>query len=358
MGLMDGFENDLKSALRNSVGDGILYNQDGFFKIDDSLSSVFKDENLTYSGYVKTEGFLIYKNISKGVVIHGINPEDHGFVTGLEFPVLENEIVIGKELAELGDVKVGDDIVITFAQSKRSGKSLPKLHRFQVKAIVAHGVYNKDLRFTYINLSELQDIMGVKGEINLVAFKERGVINFQDNERVKELVRRMKYEIDPLFVIRPFWREYESLLEAVKVEKFSISLILQIIVIVAIFNVVAFVIFLNEKKSKEIFLFQALGLSKLQLIKGWSVLIFLVWAASCFVAYLFTKVFAWMLLNVSVFQLPGDIYTLSQINLKVSSNTFIIVSSLALIWLILCTSVIFWNMRKKSIMSQLKVEYS
>jgi hypothetical protein len=49
--------------------------------------------------------------------------------------------------------------------------------------------------------------------------------------------------------VRPFWSEYSYFIEAVKIEKLSITLILQLIVVVAVFNIIAFVIYIMEKKS-------------------------------------------------------------------------------------------------------------
>lgn len=357
---MDGFDSGLKSSLRKSFGDYILYSREGFFDIDESTSTVFDENELSYTKYLKTEGFFLFDNFSKGMVIHGVEPSAYQDVTGLKFNIGPGEIAIGSELAEASGVKVGDQIVITLAQGKGQFKNLPKLFPLKVSSVLEHGIYDKDLRFGYVMLPELQDMMGIKNKINLIALKANNAPSELQKQDVffNNLLDKVDQNLDPLFVLKPFWAEYETLIEAVEVEKVSITVILQVIVFVAIFNVLAFVMFLNERKSKEIFLFQTLGLGPKKMMVGWVLLILMIWFLSCVLAIIFKHIFAFALNNFEAFSLPGDIYTLSNIELFVPTASYLIVFSLALLWLILCSIGLFFSLKGKSLLSRLRMEYS
>ena len=78
--------------------------------------------------------------------------------------------------------------------------------------------------------------------------------------KILKFIDKSRKVLGPQFFLGPYWEEFQPLLEAVKHEKFIITLILQLVVIISIFNVVAFIFFVNEKKSKEIFLPVIIGL--------------------------------------------------------------------------------------------------
>ncbi len=93
------------------------------------------------------------------------------------------------------------------------------------------------------------------------------------------------------FQVEPYWAEYRTLIKAVEVEKTSISLVLQVIVIVAIFNVIAFIIFISEKKAQEFFLLRAFGLSLKQIGIFWRKLLVSMWFFSSILAVGLTWLF-------------------------------------------------------------------
>ncbi len=361
LGLMDGFDIGLKSSLKNSFGDYVMFNREGFFELDPTIIKTFENHGLIHSDYLKTEGFFLFKSFSKGLVIHGIEEKSYSNVTGLKLVSLEkNEVIIGSELAAQAGAEVGDSIVITLAQGKGQFRSLPKLFQLKVAQVIEHGIYDKDLRFAYLQKSQLQEMMDLGEKINLIALKSLNAPGDlkEQSDFLEQQLLEIDQNLDPLLVIKPFWAEYETLIEAVEVEKVSITIILQIIVFVAVFNVLAFVIFLNERKSKEIFIFQTLGMGPRKIFWGWILMISFIWFVSCLVSILFKEIFSFTLNNFEAFSLPGDIYTLSNIELFIATETYLMVFSLAFVWLMLCSLGLFATLKGKSLLSRLRMEYN
>lgn len=360
VGLMDGFENTLKKSLMKTQGDLYFFSKTGFFKLQDYERKVLSDSGVsTFSAYIETEAFIVDEENSQAVLMRGIESESYQKVTGQEIKTSNEGVIIGKELAEKLKVKMGDEIAVALASGNRNFKGLPLVVRLKVENIIEHGIYQKDLRLLYVSLSNLDTWLNSSGKVNVVTGKvdhvEKGV---ERSEKIDYLVYELEEKLGLDFRVRPYWHEFSTLIEAVHVEKIMIGLILQIIVIVSIFNIIAFTTFINEKKSKDIFLFRALGLSQKRLAKGWFILVFFIWILSSLGSNLFVKAFNWLLQNWSFLKLPGDIYYLDRLELVIAPVEYAVVFSISLIWVLILASYSLIKMSRQSLLSGLRKEFN
>lgn len=359
MGLMDGFDVSLRKGLRQSAGEVVMLSQNGFFSMKPAYVEKFKEEGINqFSKVVQIESFLIFEDESRGVILKGIDNE-YSKVVGLDLSVGENSVAIGSEIAKINKVKPGDEIVLVFGKGNQEFKGMPALHRFKVEKIVNHGVYQKDARLIYAPIKDVQRIMDLNDRINTVSFNvPQGGKKQDDFTRIENKMQSLRNRFHEGFYFRPYWREFSSLIEAVKAEKVLISLILQIIVVISIFNVLAFIIFINEKKSKELFLFKALGLSKKAMGKIWLQLVGLIWLTSCPLAYLMVKFFGFLLLTLPFFELPAEIYYMPRIHLHLAWTDYAFVFLLSLFWIMLITFALLNKLRRKSLLEGLRQEFA
>lgn len=361
IGIMDGFEIVLKKGLKKSFGDLTLTSSKGFFSYRKNLASSFQSLGISsYSPHVLTEGFLVFSQMSQGVQIKGIDLDTFVKVTKLQLAIRQSEVAIGKELAKSFKIKIGDRVVLALATGNKSLSGRPLLKGFKVGQIISHGLHEKDKRLIYLRKEELDHLLGLKGRVNMVSanlppsfientFHERNILKFID---------KAQKILDQQFFLRPYWEEFQPLLEAVKHEKFIITLILQLVVIISIFNVVAFIFFVNEKKSKEIFLFRAMGMNKKNLKKVWFTVVFLFWFVSCFFSIFLLRVFEWCLQTLPLFKLPGDIYNFERLKIMVDLGDYVIVFFASLFWFLLFSWFTIVRMGKKSILEGLRKEFS
>ena len=179
-----------------------------------------------------------------------------------------------------------------------------------------------------------------------------------DIEKIENNIPILRRTFKSGFYFKPYWREFASLLEAVKVEKVMISLILQMVVIISIFNILAFIIFINEKKSKELFLFKALGLSKKAMSDLWLKLVFLIWTLSSLLSIVFVQIFKISLLKLSLFELPSEIYSMPRIELYLSWKDYLFVFCLTLVWIMIITFYLLRRLKQKSLLAGLRQEFA
>lgn len=364
IGLMDGFSEILETNLKKSTGDIHFISRRGFFQLEDSVESVLIKLNIkTYSPLIQSEAFVVKGNTSRGIAIKGISPDSYKNVTGLN---VDNEkikqgVYLGKELAKSLNVKVDDFIVLTLAKGNSALSELPLLKRFKVVGVIDHGIYQKDMRFAYMELSELQSLIKADNHINMVVLnieKPQEHRMFGIKESIKQKLFDLEETLGSSFRFRPYWYDFSHLLEAVEHEKLTISLILQVIVIVSVFNALAFIIFLNEKRSKDIFLFQALGLSKKKLLGLWVSLLTLFWVISCLISLVWLRIFDYALANWSVFKLPGHVYQLEQLALEIKTEDYILVFSVAVVWMLLISFIGLWRIARQPLLAGLRKEFA
>lgn len=359
-GLMDGFDHLLKSGLRHSSGDLLITNRKGFFTLTPELAeSIGKIKPLSVAPVIQTEAFAIAGDISKGVLVRGIEEENFAASTGVNVSVPPGSVVIGKELQKQLQVNIGDQLALTFGKGNESSEALPMIQTFTLSGVVEHGIYQKDLRFIYLNRSELGKILNLGNKINLVILATEEVNKpLESLDPISEDRNLLRGELSPDFLVKPFWDEYDFLIEAVQVEKFSISLILQLIVVVAVFNIIAFVIYIMEKKAQDFFFLRAVGLSLKDISKFWFYSILIIWSLSCAGAHLASMLFNWCLRHLPFLQIPGEIYVLSSLNIRLDLMAYLTVYGVSLLWILLAALIGYFRMRRRPIIQGLRQEFS
>ncbi len=358
-GLMDGFDHLLKTGLRQSTGDVIITNKKGFFREEEILKYVNASAPLAVTPVIQTEAFALANGLSQGVLVKGVESESFKAASGLEIKASVSGIVIGEELAKILSLKIGDNLALALGKGNVSGNGLPSIRVFQIGEIIRHGIYQKDLRFVYLNRSDLAEILGLEDRINMMIvtyFPVDQAINDLDPITQKSMDLRMSLSGE--YRVRPFWDEYSFLIEAVKVEKFSISLILQLIVLVAVFNIIAFVIFVMEKKAQDFFFLRAVGLSLKELMMFWLKSILILWAASCAGAWVLSHVFNWSLQNLPMFKVPGQIYVLSELSIRLDLLDYVTVSAISLFWVLVAAGIGYFRLKNRPIIEGLRQEFS
>lgn len=366
VGIMDGFVKTLKLGLKASTGDIYFYSRDGFFQFKgESLDALEKLNIDQYTKFVQSEGFVLVNEVSKGVLVKGIEPESFFKVTGIPSKLVKGEVRLGIELAKFLRVKIGDELTIAFGKGNKDLNGLPLLQRFKVVGLVDHGIYPKNMRLLYMDLQELQSILGIENEVNMVSLNIPSARKYdfaknpdQYTSKVEETIHQLRESLGYKYSVQAFWNEFSTLLSAVKHEKFMIGMILQLIVVISIFNIVAFIIFVNEKRSRELFLFKALGLSQAKMSAAWYKFVFLIWLSSCLISILLVYIFGIGLEHLSIFQLPGDVYKLGTLKISLELSDYLLVFSSALVWLLLLSWFSMRRLRLKSVLYGLRKEFA
>jgi ABC-type lipoprotein release transport system permease subunit len=359
IGLMNGYQLILKEGLKKSVSDVEIFSSFGFFNFEDKVLRKIEDhpDVKTYAGVIQTQGFLAYNGNGRGVMVKGIDANEYKNINNFKYQLNNNEIVIGIELAKKLKIKINDEVTMAFPRGNLNHQSLPQIIPMKVVGITSSGIYQKDLRIVYAHRSYIKTFVNAKSEINLLNIK---LVESSGNsiEKIEKVVSDFNRTLDFGYKARPFWHEFSSLLKAVKIEKFSITVILQLIIIISLFNVIAFLIFVLEKKKQEIFLLRALGLTQKMISSFWKKFLIITWLISCILCALMTHFFDSVLLKLPFLKIPGKIYQLQSLSLSLDTSDYLIVFSLVLLWIMLVLLYSLRRIRKKTLLQGLREEFA
>lgn len=354
LGLMDGFEASLKAGLRRSAGDALLTRRQGFFTFDTDIRNHLQSGGVAaFSPLVQSEAFALSDGRSKALMVRGVESASFSAVTGLEVQLTGHQVAVGAVLAEEWSLTEGAPLTLVLARGANS--ELPQFLELQVGQILTHGLYEKDSRLVYVPRQLLDEVLELYGKANLTLLKFRPDHSI---EEIEDQVLQLRQELDSDWLLRTSWYEFGGILEAVEVEKKSIAIVLQLIVLVAVFNIAAFLVTLRVRKAQEFFLLRAVGLPRGRFYRFGAMLLLTVWALSCAGAWLLIQLFNWLLANVSWLQMPGDVYLLSRLQVLLDTNDYIVVFAPALLWVFLLG---WWTARQvnqQSLLTGLRREFA
>jgi len=357
IGIMDAFDFTLRSALKDSSGDIMIQSRYGFFHFDKHIEKKLENESINnYAKVIKSQGFVINEGNSKGVIILGVDINSYNQVTGQKLKITKDELALGFELSKRMEVQVGDYLVLGLASGNSEMKDLPQLKRIKVGQIIKHTIFQKDARMLYVDNEVLAEMMKLgKDKYNGIVV---GVRASQGEDLINEITHTLRNDFGYDFAVRPYWQEFGAFLKAIKAEKIMIGLILQLIVVISVINVLAFIIFLNEKRSREIFLFKALGMGQRKFASVWLCMVTMLWAAACLVALLMVFLLKHFLNHFTYFEKLSEIYNLGSLSLLLGYGDYSLVFLSALIWVLLIAWWGLFRMKRKSLLEGLRKEFA
>ena len=275
MSVMNGFRSNLTERLIGINSHLNVYSFDEIIK-GDEIKLLKKELNSkSYEkifSSIETQGLVISDNISKGVVIRGYKEVNYNHylydkivtkkLTSIDF----DKIVIGDALATDLKLQIGDQLKLAIPKTDKSLLgNIPRFKTLIVEGIFDFGMYDYDSSLVFISLELSQKLLLVENNTyNRVEF-------YLDNplqvDKFKKLIdSNIKKNSLKLYSLS--WMDRNSsLMNALKVEKNVMFLILTLIIIVASMNIISGLIIFVKEKNKDIGILKTLGFNDLSILK-------------------------------------------------------------------------------------------
>lgn len=356
LGLMQGYEESFRLGLREAHGDISLHSRMGFFSLDKEL----KDQLQKYPSIesmaplIQTEVFLLHGEHSKAVQLRSYSEVFFSWIH--ENHVLQpGEVILGQAIATEWGVNIGDNVHLMFARGNSLADALPEVKSFKVVGLHRHLIYTRDARTVYGAHDDVALITNAGLNVNVLLLQLSS--KDQNIKSVESMVNTLQESLGTNFAIRPFWYDFSGLLEAVKVEKTMITIALQLIVLVAMFNMISFFRVLLESNYQALFLLRSLGLSLGSLRSFLFLFSIGLWVFANIFSWGWSKLFSWLLANWSLLRVPGKIYQLAQLELSLDIVEYATVAGLSFVWILLLWWWFVRRMGKAELVSVLKGEW-
>lgn len=222
--------------------------------------------------YVIGQAMLTREDLMRGVVVRGVDPALEGNVSDVgrqfkrgSFSSLQPDsfnIAIGKELARMLHVGVGDKVTVVIPQGQVTPAGiLPRLKQFTVSGIFEAGHFEFDTTLAFISIDDAMRIFQADAPTGLRV----KLHNMQEAPAVaKDLTLLL---IDQEVVVRDWSKQNKNWFAAVQTEKKMMFIILMLIIAVAAFNLVSTLVMTVTEKQADIAILRTLGATPQSIMK-------------------------------------------------------------------------------------------
>ncbi|CAA6827710.1 MAG: Lipoprotein releasing system transmembrane protein LolC [uncultured Thiotrichaceae bacterium] len=210
----------------------------------------------------------------QGVLLQGISPDHQDEVSTVNLPkhMLEGNfqalasrkygIAIGIELANHLNVNLGDKITVISPKARVTPAGvIPRMKRFTVVAIYQMRLQEYDSSTAFIHHEDAGRLFSMKGQVSGVR------LQLKDLFKADTMALELQQQLGDDFKVESWSEDNASLFHAFKMEKIMMYIVLGLIVLVALFNLVASLVMMVKNKQADIAILRTLGMSPRQVAR-------------------------------------------------------------------------------------------
>ncbi len=268
MSVMNGFRAELVGRILGLNGHVAVYSQQSGGIADyDNLALKITEISGVLAVTPQIEGQVMasQNRVSLGAVVRGVRWSDLAVRKPLWESLSEADIsrfrdesgvLIGREMAFKLGVKTGDNITLTSAQGKATVfGTVPTRRAFKIAGVFDVGMYEYDLSFVFMPLALAADFLGYEDRVSGLE------IYVSSPERVVQMRAVLGKTVGSDMRVFDWLERNRSFLNALKVERNVMFLILTLIILVAAFNIISSMIMLVRSKNADIAVLRTMGAS-------------------------------------------------------------------------------------------------
>jgi len=336
IGVMTGFDKDLRDKIIGNYSHITVSNYKGIDAAEyESLSKkIFTNAHVQgISPYAQGQMLIKENNRLFAVGIKGIRPDKEATVTKIrQYMTAGNfdnlgldEVILGRELAFYLGASVGSSITIYSPASKQ--------YTLKVAGIFTSGMYDYDMNLVFTRLDTAQNILGMGERISAIAVK-------LDNVYLADAVRKELIPVlDRDYDLKTWSEANANFFAALKLEKFTMFLILTLIVLVAAFNIASTLIVMVVEKTKDIGILKALGMTEGAVRRIFSYEGMIIGSLGTIFGTLVGLTLCALLKKYQFIKLPQDIYYIDRLPVSIQVWPDIILIVLAAMFIILVSTI-------------------
>jgi len=275
MSVMNGFREELTSRILGINGHLNIFSERAQINTEElELIENFNFETSSIYPLIETQALLISDTSSQGVFLKGYDNSkidkkhflNNSIIEGRIFSNDPNEIIIGYALANRLKLEIEDKIRIAIPKSENTiFGNIPRFKTLNVSGIFNLGMYEYDSNFVFTNSKIPRKLLMFENnnynKIEIFTKNPNNIDNLKN--KINENITTSNNKIFALS-----WKDLNApLMNALKVEKNVMFLILALIVIVASMNIISGLIIYVKEKNKDIAILKTLGFSNYSLLK-------------------------------------------------------------------------------------------
>ena len=335
--VMSGFQDDLRDRILGTTSHILVFDSGGggienHPEVVKTIRGV--DGVKSATPFILQQVMLSSGSHAVGVVIRGIDPSLEGSELGRRiregsFEALSQGpgagIILGRELARNLGVIPGEMITAISPQGAMTAVGMvPKMRPFRVVGVFEAGLYEYDAALAYVPLAAAQEFVGLGTRVTGIE------VRVHDVERARTIARAIQARLGFPFWTRDWMEMNRNLFSALRLEKTVMFIITVLIVLVAAFAIISHLIMLVIEKRREIGVLRAMGASTRSIMAIFMVEGVIIGVAGTTIGCLLGYLGGFLQTTYQLIRLPGDVYLLSTLPMKVRLMDFVMVAGAAL----------------------------
>jgi lipoprotein-releasing system permease protein len=268
LSVMNGFEHEVRTKILSVVSHAAITGAGG--RLDDwrQVQDIAKNhpETASVARFVSGQGMLVGEERIKGVQIRGVHPaaelRTSGFQEMMESGDLRSleahryRIIIGRALADLLEVEVGDKLILIISRGVTTPAGLvPRMRRFEVSGIFNAGMYEYDQGLALVNVEDAARLFQLGDAVSGVRLAVHNPMYAAAT--VREVAQSLGRDV----FITDWTRQHANFFRSIQLTKSIIFMILLLVIAVAAFNIVSTLVMVVREKHAEIAILRTLGAS-------------------------------------------------------------------------------------------------
>jgi len=352
LSVMNGFRADLMSKILGVNSHILVLSLTGpFSDYQKAAEKVDKVEGVIASTpFIYTQVMINNSGQVSGAVLRGVDPESAGAVVTFKSMIKDGSItslrkkvdgipaiILGGELAKQIGAHPGSVITVISPEGKLTplGRT-PNTRRFKVAAIFDSGMYEYDASMVYISLKEAQDFLALGDKVTGLEVRVEDV--YQSDKISRKVQKVLGY---------PYWTKdwkvmNRSLFSALKLEKFTMFVILTMIVLVGALNIISTLVMVVMEKTRDVAILRAMGASARSIMTIFMFQGLLVGIVGTFAGLLSGLGLCQLLAKYKFINLPADVYYISTLPVQVEVADVSFVAAAAVVISFLATLYPSW----------------
>ncbi len=355
LSVMNGFETEVLDRIVGTNAHVIVRHEDGIGDYGEVGKLVLgRSDVVGVAPFVLDKAMVISENGTDAVFVKGIDLEAEEAVTqvrnyihpeGFTFSgdsTSLSKIVVGKELAYSLQVAIGDTIVLARADISSSAPLgiLPEFRRFVVGGFFDSGMYDYDASFAFLSLRDAQDFYHMDSKVSGLSVKVK------DKFKAPIIGYAIAGILGSGYSVNDWIHLNRSLFKWMNMEKKVMFIILNLIILVAAFNIASTLIMAVLQRTRDIGILRSMGATARSIMNIFMLQGVLIGLIGTTVGIIGGVVLSNLIDKYHLIKLPGDVYFIETVPVLLKPLDVTLIGAVAMLVCFVATIYPAWRAAK------------